>query len=380
MGIGIDKITLIGFKVKSIDYAKLLSDVNTNKVNIKTGRKVGRTHRIFFFGDTPIEQIHIMDNEKFLDLRLGVQCIKNMLGIEYCHLTLTVTHRNGDNLESLSISEYTTYLQCVITYIYDYYGIDLEITDAVEFKYLEIACTSNISLQEMSFLHLGTLFMHFLPKTYRLQSAITDLKEHYNDEDYRNLSYEKSKLPNAYCKSNNSIEFMIYKKKPKCEKDTKKSNIKNGSTIVRFEIRLKTSSKVKQFLGTASLHEITDDMIQQKYLDYIEKNIHKKWILWKKETHKHLRRIFSETRKNHPYQWIHYLLGHCVSISWKNQIPFIIDVSQIIDALPSNKALNNNKARIIKTIRRQMQEKGYTYWLADDLSMIDTLFDTVFKR
>ena len=287
-----------------------------------------------------------------------------------------------------ALTQYISYLDSVIAYINDYYGIALENTHEVRFSYLELACTTKLSLQDRSFLHIGSLFMHFLPNTFKMNNSITDVKDKHDEDDHSDLNYNNPKLPNAYCRANQSVEFIIYIKKPKVKKDDNnktdneddKDDKEKDSTTVRFEIRLKTTKKVEQFLGTAFLDKITDDLLKEKYLGFIEKNIKRKWINWKTKTNKNLKKMIKEVRKDHPHQWIHYLLGQCSANSWKNQIPYIVDIDQIIEALPSNKDLKNNRSRTIQTIKRQMTEKGYTYWLTNDLSLIDDLLDTLCRN
>ena len=66
MNPGLDKITIKGLKVISIDFQTLKSNAN---VTISYGH-ISSPH-VFMDGDMPVSSLKIEDNQKFLDLALG---------------------------------------------------------------------------------------------------------------------------------------------------------------------------------------------------------------------------------------------------------------------------------------------------------------------
>lgn len=123
--IGIDKIQFYGFSVEresGIDFSRLMRhecvSIEEAGAGIACVRYLPNTNR-------GIAKITIKDNQIFSDLIIGCSRDSRSRPHEYIYLTITVDNARGDNLEPMSYIEYSRYIENVINYTADTYGIYL---------------------------------------------------------------------------------------------------------------------------------------------------------------------------------------------------------------------------------------------------------------
>lgn len=376
--LGLDKITLRNLKIKNIDYKRLGQYSN---VKINYGNR--ELYYPFYFVDNEnaVSSIIIEDNEKFLDLKLGINKVGTIKTVIYSKLTLCVKFLTGDNKKSLSTGSYNNYLHCVLTYIKEKYGITLLIDNNVVFDTMEIAYTIPMIISKISFLHMAKLFMSLLPRTFKEEKSYNDV-ENCITSDLHGKIHSQTSLPHAVERENNSIGFIIYVKSDiEMWKLSHRENVTSKHEhLIRFEIRLKSSQKIKAFLGSDKFNEITDPMISNAFWRFFEKNIIKKWTDWKKSTGQKISSLINENQQNHKSRWIDFFISEMDSISWKKGIPFIIDISQIEEMIPPNKSCYRNRSRTIKSLRQRMKDTGHDFLFSNDIRMIEELFEDLEKN
>ena len=367
MNPGLDKITIKGLKVISIDFQTLKSNAN---VTISYGH-ISSPH-VFMDGDMPVSSLKIEDNQKFLDLAIGLKTLPQGGTIRYCLLTLCVKFRDGNNTISLSTDEYKNYIDCVLSYVEDKYGIIISVGSETKYDYMEIAYTIPMFLNQISFRNMGSLMMSFLSKRYKEETSVCSLDNSHIDDVLKKET--KTKYPKEYSRGNNSISYVIYVKSgTDC---WGKYHADPQNHLIRFELRLKTAAKIKSFFGTNLLSEIDDGMIVSAFCDF-HQSLKNKWVEWIIDSNKVIQSVIKKGRKDHPYIWMHYVISTLDALADKKGLPIVIDFNQIKDALPSNKDLGRNKSKIIKSLQDQIVKKQHQYWLSGDVKMIQSVFDSL---
>ena len=368
MNPGLDKITIKGLIVKSINYNLLKSCSNAS---ISYGDRSSYS-TVYMDRDKSVSAIKIEDNEKFLDLKLGVKTLPQGGRIPYCYLTLCVKFRDGNNIISLSAEEYRNYIDCVLQYIDDRYGIDVRVGSTTKYDYMEIAYTIPMRITQVSFLNMGSLMMSFLSKRFKEEKSVySHSKTHLDDIIKKETG---ARYPKDFSRGNDSVSYVIYLKSG--TDFWEKYHAEPESHLIRFELRLKTAAKIKSVFGTNLLSEIDDGMIVSAFCDF-HKSMQGKWEEWQISTQKEIQSIIKQARIDHPYNWMHFVISSFDGLADKKGLPIVIDINQIISALPSNRNLSRNKSKIIKSLNDQIIKKQHQYWFSGDIKMIQSVFDSL---
>lgn len=321
--IGIDKIKFYKFHLdlqNGIDYSRLLCHECVQIEEAENGKAIRylpTTHK-------GISKIIIKDNQVFSDLAIG--CIRDGTNKihEYIYLTITVDNARGDNLEPMSYKEYCLYLENVIWYIADTYGIYLQ-TDDMKVRYMEL--NTNIALTEnFSAYSRGIkLLMSFPDKRYGKLSTYDSVSKKKKDTVFTAESYKRG---------NQSIEFVIYDKTKQME-DRKKKKDKSGDMpqYLRIEYRLLTPQKIKDELKSADWKNLNDNLIADWFINKWRHQIVEEYEAWKQERQKNLLKLIAKCRRKNPKNWHHLLMQEIRNLSELNGASYILDIEQVHEAV-----------------------------------------------
>ena len=307
---GIDKLVLAGFQI--IDY-------DTNIIMKHPNAKI-RSHD---------NQITVtVKKDKYFDLLKMTIKNKDECKTSYVLLELSVQNSNGTNLYSKTYSEYDDYLQCLIGYLAEEYGITL---DSSESYVVSIELNRNAILQNpyKTYYRVFELFFDFLPKQYTTT----------------HLFYKKSKKNSeaiTYCNQSSNKKVIFYNKSNQLE-ETSKGIEGIPPNILRVEFRLKRKM-VKTVFGTNKWRMLNDSIIDKAFCNLFSKRFEKPYRSWESKIKRMLLKI-DENKKS-----IDKFLKISMNEECEFGIPKILDLEQVIWILDGS---NKNHYRTKKEIYRE---------------------------
>lgn len=154
------------------------------------------------------------------------------------------------------------------------------------------------------------------------------------------------------------MEVIFYDKQLQLN-ETKKDSDKIGTPILRIEYKLKTKQKINAAIGTASWNEINDRLIADYFLAYSRKELSSRFQKWMEMRKKELVRLVKECRKNNSQRWHYDLMTVIRNRSEHAEIPFILDVEQVYEAV--RMIPDKNRSRKINSIGRILISKDDVY-------------------
>ncbi|MGN0476069.1 MAG: hypothetical protein ACI4HM_01895 [Ruminococcus sp.] len=332
--VGIDKIILYNFSIINISISELLEKHN---IEITKASIPIHTH---IFGEYEIQKIIIKDNDIFSDLIIGYTYSNNLVH-PYTYLTLTVSNIYGVNDVNVSWDTYNTYIQSCCSYINAEYGIQLYYSD-IKVKYIEFNCNIALKHSFSEYRRVNKLIMSLLPNYLKIQNSSAHAKKASNGAE-------------SLKKGNKSMEVVLYNKSAQlADKSNTKENAEIDKNIepdiMRFELRLLSPEKVKRALGSFFWHELTDECIRQYFVAYFSKNIATKYNKWLSERQKQLQTLIKQQRKQHPKTWHHQVMQTIRNLSEAEELPYILDIEQIVSALSELPDPHRNCARSIRAL------------------------------
>ncbi|MCM1219313.1 MAG: hypothetical protein NC548_32945 [Lachnospiraceae bacterium] len=337
--IGIDKIQFYGFgldREDGIDYNRLMCHECISIEDAGTGIPCIRYHPITHKG---IKKISIKDNQVFSDLVIGCS-IKEQKPYEYIYLTITVDNARGVNLEPMSYEEYSRYLENVLEYIADEYGIHLH-TDFMGVKYIEISTNILLSKKFSEYGRGFRLLMSFPDKRYGKLSTYEGVSKNKQNTALKGESYKRG---------NKSIELIFYDKTKQLEDLKKGKDTFDLPQYLRIEYRLLDQKKVKAELGTFYWKELNDRILYDWFLQKIQKQLFDQYEQWKQDCQKKLLKLIKKCRRRDPRKWHQLLLLEIDNISALNGISFILDIEQVYEAVRSIPNSSRYSSRSIHAI------------------------------
>lgn len=350
--IGIDKIQLSNFRVLDIDFAYLSGLSNVD---------------IYWDNTGLVRKIIIKDNEIFNDLVLGRFTGSNGWFTTYSHLTLSVKNVIGTNLQSLSHQQYDDHIDSTLAYIQHVYHIVLDASE-IKVDYLEIAATIALEHPFPSYQRPLRLIASFISrKTGKLNSVI-------NDKSTGNASA----VSETIMRSNKSFSVIIYDKTKQLYETNGTIVEDNGrlANLLRLELRLLQGAKIANVFGTRAWANITDAMIADYYWAQIQ-TLHHKYTLWMSDTSKKLRREIKKLKTEKPKTWHHILIASALDRESKTGVPYILDCTQILDALSCLPDRHGNRSRTWHTILRTLASIPNCCLCNQDCDKMDEIFNKI---
>lgn len=321
--IGIDKIQFYGFGVEregGIDFIQLMRhecvSVEEAGAGIACVRYLPNTNR-------GISKITIKDNQVFSDLLIGCSRDSRSRPHEYIYLTLTVDNARGDNMEPMSYIEYSRYIENVINYTADTYGIYLH-TDSLKVRYMEINTNILLSHKFSEYNRAFRLLMSFPDKRFGKLSTYDSVSKNKKNTTLAGESFKRG---------NKSIELIIYDKSTQMEERGKKAGEPEQPQYLRIEYRLLNSKKIETELGSSDWKNLNDDIIADWFFNKFKQQILDKYAEWEEDRQRSLLKLITKCRKKSPKTWHHLLMQEIRNLSEMNGISYILDIEQVHEAI-----------------------------------------------
>lgn len=369
---GIDLTTIKRAKIISINKRLLLMKNQENANNrfdqtgITTYLKDEETGE-----NIEVSHIKIEDNNKFLDFVFGVNYVKSTdKRTPFVHIKMSVSsfedehgEKLGNNFKSLSIMEYRLFVQQVKEYLYEEYGILIDISE-VEFENLEIANT------------------FFLNKTYKEYSDT--LKAMYMFAPVGMKKKEKDKRKDAHgirydddCEyiatmfiGNGSVGVKAYCKSGQLEE---KLSIAFEIDAMRVEVKVKNGIRCSQIFGK-TIYEITDEELKEYYLERVKKDFIKGFEDYIKKGNKLIKLYIKEERELNPRGWTQKAIGMVFAMNYyeekkskksetgkviiEKDISMAFDVQQVLDIMRKEMKRKSTYDIAVRRMSRDIEKLG----------------------
>lgn len=327
--VGIDKLELNNIIVKNLDYDKLKNMSNVH----------------FQYSDTPTslrcnyvnyKQIVIRNDDNFQSLAIMVQPGCNSIIVS---LNLSVSLLTGEsNVEPFSWIEYNDSLHKLQNHILREYGIGLDM-DTAMVRYIELTGNIEVSAPYREYEPCLAVLMSFLPGNLK----------------YHEVRGAKAKAGATIYRKNNSREVVVYDKNAQ-QNQRKKSETKQ---LIRLEIRLNSRSYhriIEKELGTRIWSELNDATITDYFYHYFSKYFVDRYDDWCQRRSKELKKDLKALRKKYPRRWHNEIMTSVRRRTIENKVPYILDLSQIEDALREllQEQGRKNISRTLKTLRQSV--------------------------
>lgn len=318
--IGMDKVVLSAQIIK-INIEKLKSN--------KKGISINRNDSSEFYG---IQFMRIIDNCKFSTLRAGIRKQDGRCK-QYCYLDLSLTfiNKEGNNLQNISIDDYVKNIKKIITYIEAKYGIEIN-KNSLLFQQMEINCNVILSKPFIEYKSLLRIWMYILSSQQYKQYV----------KEYKGVNKKEYSLdPQTFYRGNDHMAIEIYDKKAEL-RSKEKFILSEDMEIMRIEIKLKKSQKIREVFHTNNIYHIKMEQIKRYFLNQIESNMVAPFEVLKQTNRSRLMILLQRNKKN-TKNWILESFRECVGIEYKNEIPLIIDINDFIEAVNKEDKHNHNK-------------------------------------
>lgn len=246
---GIDRITLKGFELASIEWDKVDKLYEKVKVN-----SIGKYLYFKSFGknsDRDFSSLQISDYKNLKKLSIGVKVIKKIL-IPYVYMEIINSDDCFRNLYLNSIDDINYKMDTIINDLEKHFGIKL-VKNEVKIHEIEIA--RNI--------YLDVNFKEYSPILKTFSFLYSSWYKRHNFEGGKTNEYESFILENSYCK------FKMYNK---AEQMKVLYNIDGLGNILRMEYLLK-EDKLQNSFKNSELNSFTDNNIKDWFLRQMNKNI-----------------------------------------------------------------------------------------------------------
>ena len=170
-----------------------------------------------------------------------------------------------------------------------------------------------------------------------------------------------------------SMEVKIYDKKRQLEEIKHFSIEKN---LMRIEIILKKSQKIKEVFGSCYVIALTDKMITDFYIKQFIRLFVKPYHKWRLENSKLLKNMILMHRKKNRNHWKDNLLKECSNKEQIDQIPILLDIE---DLLKEVKILekNGHYSRLKKGMLELCQFNNI--YLSKDTQKVKEIFEKVYR-
>lgn len=349
--IGIDRSEIKGFVIKLLDFTKLRKHKNVDL------EERGEIEHILEDGSRFVK-LRIKDNVMFGTFFAGIRKRHGGYVLD-TFMDITIGDDETGNLNNVSIEEYINRIKDICQYLYEEYGVLVDET-TLRFKKLEINCTFEISDEFYKYHRALGLMMYNLPDTYE---KITEIKK----KNKQNISVESE----TFYRGNSCMQIKIYDKKRQL-KDTGICAL--DANIMRIEIVLKNSSKVKEVFGTIMIREITDDMVTDYYIGQFRKLFQFKYEKWRKDNGKQLSQMIQSFKAESWNNWQRDILNGCRNLELQNRVPIILEIEDLLEQIKKLEK-GGHYARVERAIIKKCEENDI--FLQKDSKKIEEIIDKV---
>ncbi|MBE6445781.1 MAG: hypothetical protein E7019_07045 [Alphaproteobacteria bacterium] len=335
-GIRIDKVTLIGFEVKSVK----------GLIELQKKREV----EVRLYGN---DAWWTESGEKYSGIKINKTKYFDMLcfGIskkyQYAMVQLSMEREDGSgNLEGFTINELRNRLKEIEEFLSMRYGIESSFSD-VRIKNMEIQATIETQCPYEEYARALKQLMYYIPDSYRMNG----LKTFYEKDCRKNGEIKRKNT--TYCKNshhgsgskNEGLEITIYNKSAQLVAKGKKV----AKNYIRVEITFIGSGKIKKVFKTNRLNDITDKMIHEYYFNFLC-DIEESGKKIKENELKAFRRFLKGILKKAREKKAHYLnqvaidiINNIYNSEIIHSVPLFLDISEIYDEIMNLPNIKNKR-------------------------------------
>lgn len=351
----LDKICLYNFSVILVDDVE-----NLQAAEIITKKEKQAKYVTLVTGET-FSTLHIKQTEFFDDFFYGVR--KNDIR---GYIEMSVPNDGFHNLNCLTVKQYSQRIKDTAYFLQKNYGITVDFSN-LKFKSMEINKTIILNHNFQEYRRPIALMMYLLPNILRLKEADfseTDIHPTKIENYRRNIS--------TYTKSSGKkgISVKVYDKKKQLEMCFKIFTLHN---YLRYEITLKSSTKIKLAFGDNSFSAITDELIQHYFINFIICNIVNPYNSHCKKRDTALRRILKANYEPESKTWTRDTLAAIREIEIKNGIPFMLEIEELNLQIGCLKIDNKQKRYNLKKRFIQLCEDQNSIFIQNDGRKYDEL-------
>lgn len=349
--IGIDRSEIKGFVLRVLDFTKLRKHKN---VDIEERGEVEHTLE----DGNSFVKLRIKDNAIFGTFFAGVRKRSGGYVLD-TYMDITIGDKETGNLNNVTVKEYKNKIKIICQYLYEEYGVLVDGTN-LRIKKLEINCTFEIREEFYKYHRALGLMMYNLPDTYE---KITEVKK----KNKKNISVESE----TFYRGNSCMQIKIYDKKRHL-RDTGVCVI--DENVMRIEIVLKNSSKIKEVFGTTLIREVTDDMVVNYYIGQFRKLFQFKYEKWRKDNGKLLSLMIQSHKDKSWKNWQCDILNECRSLELQNRVPIILEIEDLLEQIKLLEK-GGHYSRVERAIRRKCEENDV--YLQNDSKKIEEIISKV---
>lgn len=308
----LDKICLYNFTVTAIANISILQDKEIITVKERQSKYVVLNTGEYF------STLCIKNTEFFDVFFFGVR--KNKI---YGYMEMSVPDDGYHNLNCLTVTQYIQRIRDTACFLQECYGITVDFSD-IKYKSMEINKTIILNNNFQAYRRPIALMMYLLPNVLRLKEA--DFSE--SDVHPRKIKDYDHKI-STYTKSSGKrgISVKIYDKKSQLEMCF---NIITYQHYLRYEITLKSPTKIRLAFGDNSLNVITDEFIHQYFINFILCNVVTPYNKHCQKRDIALRKILKRHYEPESKTWTRDTLAEIREIELKNGVPFMLEIEELI--------------------------------------------------
>lgn len=307
----LDKICLYNFTIVSIENVECLQEEGILTVKEKQSKyAVLRTGEYF-------SSIHIGKTEYFDNFFFGVW--KNEV---YGSMEMSVPDDGFHNLNCLTAEQYIQRIGHASCFLWETYGIIVDYSN-VKYKSMEINRTIVLDYAFQAYHRPIALLMYLLPSKLRLMEA--DFSEpdihpaRVNNYDRRISTYTKSS-------GKKGMSVKVYDKKSHLSLCF---GITTHQNYLRYEITLKSSTKIKKAFDSNDVYMITDKDLNRYFEHFIFKNVVAPYYRHCVKRDIALRKILKEYYEPCSKTWTRDTLGAIREIELKNGVPLMLEIDEL---------------------------------------------------
>lgn len=330
---GVDRHTLAGLKISTVDLEKLLS--NKNVKVYKEGETI--TLRDTKTGEElEFATILVKDNKYFKNLVVGCK-VNEGFKVEYVHLDVFVSSPDSCNLIPLNQEKLVEKHLELQSYILEEYGIGLKFGQA-HYSFLEMNRTVELIEDAELYREVLKLMGLIAPKKYKSKNFWTD---------------ENNQIRGVFLE-NNSVKIKVYNKTKQLLEEY---HIILANTYLRIEIVLKDTRKIKEVFNTTLVSEISLSDMEKYYVDTINQDIFKKIDKYIKDCNRELKKVAKEEQDKDMRKWTRSFLLRACGNRINNDLDLVFDIEQVLEII--KKKTGKNYKRTLKRLEKDIEEKSY---------------------
>lgn len=390
--IGIDKSTISGFSISSIDDEKFRQKAKQEKGKM-------------WFTENPDSNVELQDHKRIGELVVKSKDIGE-LHIKYRKNNITrsgevtatlnmLSHNDGNNLQNMTCEEYKKRIVDIFKTLESDYGVTCHAPmEELYIKNIEFNATFWLRYPYHTYRWCLLLMERLLPDRYavgkkdnrRLKTGAFD--SHYV-RDFAHKTYDDyledmqrlplSKKETILCKGNKSTELKIYHKNQQLiDVEARGADDLSRRDAMRIEYKIKDNRilKSKRNFDGCLVNSLTDEKIAEFFKNLFKRDFVNQYHGWKRWNHCELLAKVDMHRNAHE-KWTGYFLRDIRAYSeLNNGTPLLFDVEDIRSVL---KELENNTRKGNKKYRKFKKNLEFESDLIGNNEKMEEIFNKVLE-